>query len=428
MDQDICLDQFLDSVRAAGVTDSEGEFTISHAQAVQKMARYSLPYPQCWVLKIVQAAVVWRAPDIRVSQTRLYTTIEFCPREKKDIPTEEEVVSALVGTAGAGTVPVGKLCLGLRTLVRSEDYSFLLTLSTGRTEARPLYAGRDAQSLTRLDRMRLARYASAGIKIVVIHLRDEEHLVGRFFYRFLPWWRRDRQIAFELQRSAAVCSTPITINKRSVTLPAGSPVFGSSRAWEAMELSGITVPGDPWLRLAQEAKQYTAWYLCHARIPKKRDKTQGRLEERIHEVHWVCEGVIVQTEVFPFPTRVLKLTVFMNAEGLQTDITGMLLQESEAKSARWSSHFPHLQLALQEQANEVAARFPLQPHHNQVRADLQTLAEFEKPALTGQSRQTPTHRTYSTTSHGVQSTQTEKYVSEVVTSEDGKSHMVIKPL
>lgn len=428
MDQDLCIDQFLDSARAAGIADSEGEFTVSHSQAVQKMARYSLPYPQCWILKIVQAAVVWQAPEIRVSQTRLYTTIEFCPQEKKDIPTEEGVVSALVGSTGTGTLPVGKLCLGLRTLVRSEDYSFLLTLSTGRTEARPLYAGRDAQCLTRLDRMRLARYEGAGIKIVVIHLRDEEHLVGRFVYRFLPWWRRDRQIAFELQRSAAACSTPITINRRTVTLFASSPVFGSSRSWQAWPLSGVTAPGQPWLRLAEQSEQHTAWYLCHARIPKKRDRAQRSLEERVHEIHWVCEGVIVQTEVFPFPTRALKLTVFMNAEGLQTDITGMLLHESEAKAERWSSHFPRLQSALQSKANEVAARTPLLAHDNLLRADLQALAEIEEPELTRQSRHTPTHRSFVTRSYGVQSAQTEKYLSEVVTSEDGTSHMVIKPL
>lgn len=229
--EELRIDAFLDSARNAGVHDSEGAFTISHAQAVQKMARYSLPYPEAWILKIVQAAVNWKASEIQIFQTRLYTTIEFCPGEKKDIPTEQDVVSTLLGRSGASTVPVGKLCLGLRTLIRTEDYSFILTLNTGRTEVRPLYAGREAQTLTKLDRLQLARRRVAGIKIVVIHLRKAEHLAGRFLYRFLPWWRRDRLIAFELQRSASACSIPIVLNRRVVTSLPDSGLGGSRREW-----------------------------------------------------------------------------------------------------------------------------------------------------------------------------------------------------
>jgi len=425
--EELCIDGFLDSARAVGIQDSEGAFTISHAQAVQKMARYSLPYPEAWILKIVQAAVIWRASEIKVAQTRLYTTIEFCPGEKKDIPTEQDVVSTLLGRSGAGTVPVGKLCLGLRTLVRTEDYSFILTLNTGRTEVRPLYAGREAQTLTKLDRLQLARRQTAGIKIVVIHLRKAEHLAGRLLYRFLPWWRRDRLIAFELQRSASVCSIPIQLNRRVLTSLSDSALGGSKRDWRFLLSGGLHQSGEPPLTLAAETQNNSAWYLGHACTRAIRSREPLRPRDKTHQVHWVCEGVVVQTDTFTHPTHLLKLTILMNAESLQTDITGLLLQDSEAKSARWRSLFPILTAKLGTEAER--SDFALDPANEKLwEQDLRSFSDRQVPTLERQARGPGTRRYSSASDYGVLRTQTGKYVSEVVTSSDGKSHLIIKTL
>lgn len=425
--EELCIDAFLDSARAAGAHESEGAFTISHAQAVQKMARYSLPYPEAWILKIVQAAVIWKASEIEVSQTRLYTTIEFCPGEKKDIPTEQDVVSTLLGRSGASTVPVGKLCLGLRSLVRSEDYSFILTLNTGRTEVRPLYAGREAQTLTKLDRLQLARRQIAGIKIVVIHLRKAEHLAGRLLYRFLPWWRRDRLIAFELQRSASVCSIPIHLNKRVLTSLSDSALGGSKREWRFLFSDGLQQSGEPPLTLAADNQHNSAWYLGHACTRAIRTREPLRPRDKTHQIHWVCEGVVVQTDTFTHPTHLLKLTILMNAENLQTDITGLLLQDSHAKSARWQSLFPILTAKLGTEAGRCD--FTLDPANEKLwKHDLRSFTGLQTPTLERQARGPGTRRYSSASDYGVQRTQTGKYVSEVVTSSDGKSHLIIKTL
>ena len=425
--EELCIDAFLDSARAAGAHESEGAFTISHAQAVQKMARYSLPYPEAWILKIVQAAVIWKASEIEVSQTRLYTTIEFCPGEKKDIPTEQDVVSTLLGRSGASTVPVGKLCLGLRSLVRSEDYSFILTLNTGRTEVRPLYAGREAQTLTKLDRLQLARRQIAGIKIVVIHLRKAEHLAGRLLYRFLPWWRRDRLIAFELQRSASVCSIPIHLNKRVLTSLSDSALGGSKREWRFLFSDGLQQSGEPPLTLAADNQHNSAWYLGHACTRAIRTREPLRPRDKTHQIHWVCEGVVVQTDTFTHPTHLLKLTILMNAENLQTDITGLLLQDSHAKSARWQSLFPILTAKLGTEAGRCD--FTLDPANEKLwKHDLRSFTGLQTPTLERQARGPGTRRYSSASDYGVQRTQTGKYVSEVVTSSDGKSYLIIKTL
>lgn len=455
--KELCLDHFLNAARAAGMEDSEGEFTISHAQAVQKMASYSLPYPEAWILKIVQAAVIWEAAGIEVRQSKLYTIIEFCPLEKKNIPTEEEVVSTLLGQAGASTVPVGKLCLGLRSLVRLEDYSFILTLHTGRTETRPLYAGREGQSLTRLDRLRLARTKGAGIKIVVIHLREGEHLLGRLLYRFLPGLRRDRRIASELDKNAAVCSVPIRLNGRLLTDILQSGAYGFRRSRRPLIFSGVRAPDEPVLALAVNSRaeclsygqppkprepafapagenEFSAWYLFHGWEFSGR-KVPETVSQQSHEVLWICNGVVVQCEKFWHPTRLLRLTVFLNANDLQTDITGLLLLENEEKEARWGSHLRLLQREF-ERHSKVAEKF-LSPEdaasggerillQELLRQDFINLAELRSPEFKRETRpatRRPHSRLYD--SYGLTRAESDKYVSELVRSKDGRSHIAI---
>lgn len=453
--KELRLDDFLHTARAAGVADSEGVFSISQAKAMQKMARYSLPYPEAWILKVVQAAVTWKASEIVVRQTRLYTTIEFCPAEKKNIPTEEEVVSTLLGDTQASAIPVGKLCLGLRTLVQLEDYSFILTLNTGRSEARPLYAGRDAQALPQMHRLRLARSESAGVKLVVIHLRDGENLVGRLVYRFVPWLRRDRQIANELAQNAGICNVPIRLNGRPLTDLLQSGVYGLNSETRPLLLSGVKSPREPLLQLAENSREalipyyarpsevsdrgeseFSAWYLCQAYRKAVLPGRNPGLEQTNHEIHWVCDGVVVQREAFLLPTYLLKLVVFLNAEGLQTDITGLLLKDSEEKIQRWMNHFQLLKTEWARLSTETSKFFPTSTA-GEVRAEAPTvtkylcedfagLSEAESPKLQRRSRPTPRRRHSRNFDHGLAWIQSGKYFSEVVKSEDGKSHLIIR--
>lgn len=454
--KELRLDDFLDSVRAEGLTDSEGAFTISHAQAMKKMARYSLPYPEAWVLKIVQAAVIWKASEIRIKQSQLYTIIEFCPQEKKNIPTEEEVVATLVGDTGASAVPVANLCLGLRTLVRIEDYSFILTLNTGRSEARPLYAGRDAQSLTRLHRMRLSRRKSAGVKIVVIHLREGENLLGRLVYRFVPWLGRGRQIASELARCAGVCPIPIQLNRRQVTDLLGSVNYGLNSKTQPLLLSGVKLEDEPVLKLAVDScesvipyyskhhrqrdtresrSDFSAWFLCQSHRRAVLPARLPSLEQTSHEVQWVCEGVVVQCETFVYPTRLLKLVFFLNADGLKTDITGLLLTDSEEKRERWERHLELLKTELGQLSQRTDEFFTTPETKKRLEApiveqslakDFAEMSQLVNPQLERQSRPAARRRYSRTLGGSLTRTESGKYVSEVVKEKDGKSHLIIR--
>ena len=55
-----------------------------------------------------------------------------------------------------------------------------------------------------------------------------------------------------------------------------------------------------------------------------------------HRVYWVCAGVLVKDEELQIrvPCWVAQLNIFVNADGLQTDLTGLSLVDSEEKSKR----------------------------------------------------------------------------------------------
>ena len=455
--KELRLDEFLDSARAEGVTDSEGVFTISHVQAMQKMARYSLPYPEAWILKIIQSAVIWEAGEIVIEQSRLYTTIEFCPSEKKNIPTEQDVVATLIGDSAASAVPVGKLCLGLRSLVRLEDYSFILTLNTGRNEVRPLYAGRDAQALTQLHRLRLSRRKSPGIKIVVIHLREGENVVGRLIYPFVPWLRRDRQIASEIGRSAGACSVPIVLNGRPLTNLLETINYGFNSKTRPLHLSGVSLTGQSLLNLGAGTREthlpyysrnveleqaegtrsdFSAWYLCQVKRKAVLPERSPGLEQTTHEIHWICDGVVVQCDTFLLPTHLVKLVIFLNADGLQTDITGMLLKETDEKTERWECHLDLIKKEFSRLSTETKQFFPEQPPKKRrvesptvehyLKRDFTTLSELENPSLERRTRPAARRRFSRRFDQGLTRTDSGKYVSEVVKSRDGNSHLIIR--
>ena len=58
------LGRFLNQQASEGSLDSEGEFTIDHAVAARKLARFAMPDEYSWVLKLVQASVGWKSAEL----------------------------------------------------------------------------------------------------------------------------------------------------------------------------------------------------------------------------------------------------------------------------------------------------------------------------------------------------------------------------
>ncbi|MFA7480588.1 MAG: hypothetical protein WC314_08800 [Vulcanimicrobiota bacterium] len=77
MDSDTRLEQFLAGEAAKGLFLGEGEFQVALDKALEKLSRFSLPVPQLWVAKMVQAAVVIGAPKVDFVFERRKVTVTF---------------------------------------------------------------------------------------------------------------------------------------------------------------------------------------------------------------------------------------------------------------------------------------------------------------------------------------------------------------
>lgn len=78
----------IDQLIEEGELDSSGVFSLDPHKALEKLATYQFADPYFWILKIVQAAVVFGAPQISVRLLRHQTLIEFTleSQEFPDVP------------------------------------------------------------------------------------------------------------------------------------------------------------------------------------------------------------------------------------------------------------------------------------------------------------------------------------------------------
>lgn len=74
------LNEFLKTQTAEGTRVSTGEFTVDLAKATDKFRRFQLADPAFYVLKLVQAAVVAEAKDMRFTFTRNEVKADFTPQ------------------------------------------------------------------------------------------------------------------------------------------------------------------------------------------------------------------------------------------------------------------------------------------------------------------------------------------------------------
>ncbi len=71
-------------------------------------------------------------------------------------------------------------------------------------------------------------------------------------------------------------------------------------------------------------------------------KNQGRslvweMRSEHSHVNWVCDGVVVHQEKLPVPPQSASLALFLNANGLETDLTTMRLRQTSERFARYDT-------------------------------------------------------------------------------------------
>lgn len=122
------FENLLSSFREAGRLDSRGSFTLAGAKAAGKLAQSLLPNAADWILKIVQSACQAQAAELRISQTRRATHIEFKVPYQIDIRALEE---SLIRAHTATQPGLEDLCTALRVLGLGQKRSWAARLNSG---------------------------------------------------------------------------------------------------------------------------------------------------------------------------------------------------------------------------------------------------------------------------------------------------------
>jgi len=352
------LARYLDEKGAEGKVDSEGSFSVNQAEAARQLARFALPDTYSWALKLVQAAIAYGCSEIKVTQERNTTTFFFRPNSLEDIPTPNDVVQTIISSDIGGDSPLQRTVLALRALVEQSDFSFLLSLCREVSRCETLYAGHDFGLMGESERERLGNIVQPGIQIRVSLLRSSEGKTGRFLGGLLIGPRRDVLLCKELIDKAYLCPIPLLVDGLRVNRLFTHPRFGFVEKRRPLVLGGVDCPkSTPVLSCPElERKEmsihtdarraerpYTgsthhhAWYVLNVDLNENQEKIEG---SRHITIDWHRDGVVVQREKKPIAlTSRCHLTIFLSAEGLQTDLTGFRLQETEEKTERVKQAF-----------------------------------------------------------------------------------------
>jgi hypothetical protein len=344
-----------------------------------KATRVRLPSPDAWALKLVQAAVGWGAKSIRIRQTVSSTTFFFRPKVLSAFPSEHQIIRHVLEGDFCGEEPLERLALVLRTLAERAGYSFLLCVRDGDNEVRPLYSGSEILASSKREPPYCATEDLTGVMLMVSHLCDGERYKGPYFPRSLLKVRKDLDFALELEKNAFVCPIPIFLDGRLLNQIFQHPKFGFSRAHRPLLVAGVSrnpeeealplsVCGEQKVmsyltdprrasRLYDGDKDFSSWYLCRGIEPDQLEQVDIEPKQRVHEILWVCDGVLVYREGVEIPTSLLLVTIFLNARGLPTDLTGLQLTESFERDQRARGALKDIAAQMTECALNVDAFF-----------------------------------------------------------------------
>lgn len=393
------LARFLGEQTAEGQVESHGEFTLSQDKAARKLGRFSLPFDYAWVLKIVQAVVRWKCQGLEVRQHRTFTRFEFRPARLDQMPTEETLVNTLLAARFGGDQPVELLCLALRALVEQSDLSFVFICDTGGEDSasRPIQAGRDAAALAReAHNHRLPPFV--GMRLLIAHLPLGRFFMGRMTPKSMLNERPDLGISQALQKHCYLSPVPIRVDGRELTDVMANPLFGASARMQPMVLSGLPSAAAPTfppampipasfeekifslrthprraLRAYGGTKRLAVWFLARSIAVRGRKSWNPHrdapgLAPPHQHVLFVRFGVVVERLKVKCLTSQTELFVFINADRMKTDLSGLaLIIEDPAR--------PELREILRRVADKLSGIGCQQL----VREDRDELSSFDQP-------------------------------------------------
>ena len=353
------LGRFLSAEAEVGRFDSHGDFTLDAPKAAKKLARFSMPHPYSWVLKLIQAATSFGTDRITVEQSKTTTSFFFqLPPQK--VPTPKDLVGTMLQGKLESEEPLNRLCVALRAVVEQSGLSFVVGLRQA-VKLETLYAGTYFSLLSDTERERHGACPHPGIRVTVGHRTEWLVHRGPKGPRLSTKLHR-KGIAEELHRHAFVTQVPLEIDGHQIGDPLQHPEFGfaaplrpflllalPSFEEEVLPLAGsfqngLIVPLQASLERFKERAPHPdsagGWVLlqildAEGYVAATTSSEVAKNYTFPSEALWVRDGVVIERWTLPLPTtKMMRLVLILNSQGLETDLTGFSLLDTPARKER----------------------------------------------------------------------------------------------
>lgn len=334
------LDEFLQDLVAEHESDGSGKFMLAPDKALQKIASYQRPFPEVWLVKVVQAAVASESESIQIKLTRDETIITFQGGEWG----AEAFAESFHKPESTGEKALDHLLLGLWYVALGQDHPFRISFARADTE---LHWDGDVFHRNPCERM-------GETCLSVPHLRVSQ--VANWMTRRRLSSSKCAELAMCLTKRAYVCPVPIFLDGRRLDSLRNIPSEGEL----PLHLdSGFITDGTPrWQPPSESQLVFISWDLWGHIYWKPSviyEKGQWDVKPSPCELIWVQDGVVLMSTLLEsYSQHGVSLKIHLSAEGLKTDLSGFRLVKDSTLMERRKAAIKRVVGALPEPNIETA--------------------------------------------------------------------------
>lgn len=328
------LGRYLDELTLEGEHQSTGQFTISPEKALEKLATFSLPLPESWILCLIQFAVGSGAENINICLTN--KTIQF----QADLPDSwffPDFEKRLYELPGNLPNELESLLLAFWQASFAQGRQLLFSPPSG-----PSYILQDGSLSEQTD-----LYGLGGSFWVEVSHQSRDPLE-------LKPAMLNAELLSLINERAFVCPIPLAVDGRRldslVSLNESTLLDLYELQVEApkMRVPRLGIPYGLNRGLKYEPLKLLSWdgpdevcgfclfYLPTPRLgyPKTTEPESLMMGADRSSIHWVSNGVVVDKGTIMLPRSGFCFHLFLSGEGLAQDLSGQLVRDQTYKNRR----------------------------------------------------------------------------------------------
>lgn len=354
------LYRWLKQQEAEGSLDSSGSFTLEQGKAWEKLGAFQLPFAEAWILKLVQAGVAADFP-LKVTQTREESTFHFDGASSWGRAALE---SAIFELEAAVDRALKHLAVGVRALAQLKTRPFSIRYPdgthvawTGKAFAEVSSGGEsgsfavsianfefgESKAIFSLNNFEAARFRAEVESVLASHCHLGPRTVEIDGVEVAS-------LLYDLRFGVTDSSRPLTFLRAPEDQELPSFSVANPKEFHGRGLGGHFVDiGNGDAERMGPATACSAAAIVSVFVEKKKlrnDTIYYAPGRRRSEVIWVCDGVVVDREALRLEAGA-GVAVIVSAEGLDTDLSGLLPRESDLKERlrelALRAVLPHLQ-------------------------------------------------------------------------------------